>query len=926
MIGRRLIVPEVVQTSAMDCGPAALKGLLHGFGINASYGRLREACQSDVDGTSINALEDVVNLFGLEAEQVMMPIEHLLLPEAQALPAIVVVRLPNGFPHFVVVWRCLGPFVQIMNPATGRLWPRRQRFMYDVFGHGVTLPASEWRQWTSHDDFHLPLARRLRALGIRRGDELVSRSLAENSWRDVAALEATTRMVESMRRSGATASGHQATRLLTHIYERVRTGDPEAEPLLPAPYWTALSAPASADGEPQLTVRGCVLVRVIGPRACAFVAPVIGGPSSPPVSARATRVPALAVEPPPPIEPAEPATPGAPQLSTELMAALREPPENPAREFFRLLRCGGWSSPLTMTVGLLAIALASGLEAVLFRGLLDVVDRLGMVEQRLGGLFAVSLFLFGLLLLEYPVTALQWRLGRHLDLRFRVAFLRKIPRLENRYLSSRPTSDMAERGHSLYLLHLLLRLLGQVLRLIIETSVTAVAIAWIHPRAALPVLLASVAVVCIPLVAQLPLIERDLRMRMHGGALGRFYLDSLLGLIPLRAHGGERAMLREHEELLVEWARAGTALQRSSVFFEGLQKLVGVVFLVWLVVDYVTTAGDSPGLLLLLFWASNLIVLSSEITLLTRQYPRYRNVAVRLLDPLGAPEESLLDDPQSPLAPVATAAPAPGGVAIRFAAVDVMAAGHRILSGIDLVVERGSHVAIVGRSGAGKTTLVGSVLGWHRPARGEITVDNEVLRGDALLRLRRDLAWVDPAVQLWNRSCLDNLTYGGDARAPSDPSWVLREADLLGVLETLPAGLQTVLGEGGALISGGEGQRVRMGRAMMRADARLVILDEAFRGLDRARRSEFLRRSRALWQRATLLCITHDIEDTLEFARVLVVDDGRIIEDGPPRELAARADSQFAALLAAERESRIDLSTRADWRRMYLEHGRLAER
>ena len=85
---RRFLVPEVVQTSAMDCGPAALKCLLEGFGIAVSYGRLREACQTDVDGTSIDMLEEVAVQLGLEAEQVMLPVDHVLLPEAQALPAV----------------------------------------------------------------------------------------------------------------------------------------------------------------------------------------------------------------------------------------------------------------------------------------------------------------------------------------------------------------------------------------------------------------------------------------------------------------------------------------------------------------------------------------------------------------------------------------------------------------------------------------------------------------------------------------------------------------------------------------------------------------------------------------------------------------------------------------------------------------------
>ena len=79
---RRLFVPEVVQTSAMDCGPASLKALFGGFGIYLSYGRLREACQTDVDGTSIDALEDVAPKLGLAVSQAIIPADFLLLEEA----------------------------------------------------------------------------------------------------------------------------------------------------------------------------------------------------------------------------------------------------------------------------------------------------------------------------------------------------------------------------------------------------------------------------------------------------------------------------------------------------------------------------------------------------------------------------------------------------------------------------------------------------------------------------------------------------------------------------------------------------------------------------------------------------------------------------------------------------------------------------
>src|SRR3989442_1807825 len=92
---QRLLIPEVVQTSAMDCGPASLKCLLEGYGVHASYGRLREACQTDVDGTSIDTMEDVAVQLGLDAEQIVVPVDHVLLAGGSALPALGVVRVPT---------------------------------------------------------------------------------------------------------------------------------------------------------------------------------------------------------------------------------------------------------------------------------------------------------------------------------------------------------------------------------------------------------------------------------------------------------------------------------------------------------------------------------------------------------------------------------------------------------------------------------------------------------------------------------------------------------------------------------------------------------------------------------------------------------------------------------------------------------------
>src|SRR6185503_12153807 len=96
-------------------------------------------------------------------------------------------------------------------------------------------------------------------------------------------------------------------------------------------------------------------------------------------------------------------------------------------------------------------------------------------------------------------------------------------------------------------------------------------------------------------------------------------------------------------------------------------------------------------------------------------------------------------------------------VAIRMDGVTVKAGGHTILDGVDLEIAAGSHVAVVGPSGAGKSSLVGLLLGWHAPSSGRVTIDGEPLDARRLERLREETAWVDPSVQLWNRSLFDNL-------------------------------------------------------------------------------------------------------------------------------------------------------------------------
>jgi ATP-binding cassette subfamily B protein len=256
---RRMLVPEVVQTSAMDCGPAVLKAVLEGFGIPASYGRLREACRTDVDGTSIDTLEGIAQQLGLCAEQVMLPVDHLLLPQAGALPALLVVRQPNGFTHFVLAWRRHGPLVQVMDPAMGRRWLSCGQLLEEVYVHEHSIPAAAWRDWAVSADFQQPLACRLRRLGFGLDSAaLLEQAAAAPDWQALARLDAATRLVETLVQGGGVRRGREARTLLqSFVSGEQRT--------IPEPYWLVRPAAPLPDGEEQVVLRGAVLVRVTGP-------------------------------------------------------------------------------------------------------------------------------------------------------------------------------------------------------------------------------------------------------------------------------------------------------------------------------------------------------------------------------------------------------------------------------------------------------------------------------------------------------------------------------------------------------------------------------------------------------------------------------------------------------------------------------------
>ena len=895
--GTKMIVPEVIQTSMMDCGPAALKCALEGFGIPVSYGRLREACQTSIDGTSIDTLEQVANQLGLDAEQVMLPVDHVFLDEADALPAILVIKRSDGAAHFVVVWSRIGNWLQVMDPSVGRRWVSIERFKLEVFLHSMPVSALDWFDWAKTAAFTKPLEKRLQYLGVPSDESkrLIQQSLSSVRWQNIATLDASVRLVTHIVDAGGVDKGATATHLVEQFYDLALNTDADIFNIIPAVYWsvsldTVLDETANLNKtEETIQLHGAVLIKLQGQS-----------------------------------EQAINHTLSSEEQNVELANALKEPTPNPIQTLWSLLKEDGLLAPMAL---ILAMCMSAGIvliQMLLFKGLFDVGWSLNLPVQRVVAVAALLVFVGILLSLEIPIGKETMRMGRHLEIRLRLALLEKLPKLPDRYFQSRPVSDMAERSHSIYVCRLVPSLGLHFIQSFCSVCFTLLGLTLIDSNSIYAGLAIIVVSVVSTLLIQPFLNERDLRVRTHVGAMNSFYLDALIGAVPISTHQAQKVVIRQHESLLVSWIRSSIGMVRVALLANAVQSLLCLGIAANLIYQHFLGVGGVSGSdLLLIFWTLRLPAISKEFTMLTHQYPAQRNMLLRLIEPLTTPEtphEAVKSIATTDVVKPPTANLSAADIHIKSG--DVVAGGHVILQDIELSIKPGEHIAVVGSSGAGKSTLVGLLLGWHRLTAGEILVDGQPLDVNQLAALRQSTAWVDPSVQIWNRSFLDNLTYAVDDMEGQFVHHAIDRAQLNTVLEKLPAGLQSYLGEGGGLLSGGEGQRVRLARALMQQDVRLALLDEPFRGLDRQQRKLLLKNACDWWKNSTLICVTHDVSETLQFSRVLVIENGYIVEDGHPQTLAAQT-SRYKDLLDAENTVRDAMWEDDTWRKLKVEHGQL---
>jgi ATP-binding cassette subfamily B protein len=246
--------------------------------------------------------------------------------------------------------------------------------------------------------------------------------------------------------------------------------------------------------------------------------------------------------------------------------------------------------------------------------------------------------------------------------------------------------------------------------------------------------------------------------------------------------------------------------------------------------------------------------------------------------------------------------PPAGAVSLRGLTFAYPGADRPALRDIRLEVPAGSVVGIVGRVGAGKSTLMRLLAGIHPVAPGMITLDGRDLTTIPTAQLRARLGYVPQETFLFSRSVADNIALGRPDAGRDDIERVAALAQITGDLPDLPQGLDSLVGERGVTLSGGQRQRVALARALL-MDPAVLILDDALSSVDAETEEAILGGLRGFLRGRTAFVIAHRVSTVLDADVVVALNDGRIAESGRPADLLA-AGGEFAAMVRRQQIER----------------------
>jgi subfamily B ATP-binding cassette protein MsbA len=204
---------------------------------------------------------------------------------------------------------------------------------------------------------------------------------------------------------------------------------------------------------------------------------------------------------------------------------------------------------------------------------------------------------------------------------------------------------------------------------------------------------------------------------------------------------------------------------------------------------------------------------------------------------------------------------------------------REVLCGVSMAARRGELVALVGPSGAGKSTMANLIPRFHDVGKGRILLDGRDIRDLTMASLRAQIGMVTQETILFNDTVEANIAYGCRQWTQNQLVAAARKAHALSFIETLPEGFQSRIGEGGIKLSGGQRQRIAIARAMMK-NAPILILDEATSALDTESEREVQAALEELMRDRTTIVIAHRLSTIYRADRILVLDQGRIVEEG----------------------------------------------